>query len=292
LRAALSRGFWIALITVGFMSFVGLLSALAIDPPHNASFGVRCNSCHTIHNAPGGSLTRDASNANLCLSCHTSGGLANAVPFTDSMQASPGVGGTSHAWNATMPTLSDPSNAYGLRNTNDLSNVALKAKLQNYNNVITCSVCHNQHSQRKEPWDPYSSSTYTAGETKDRHFQRIDDQYNQMCEDCHYYRAMSYSQASDPSLANGTTIFSHPIGEIFNAQGYDSTAPLDANGVAQTDPQGNNRYAGDVDGNPANNMVLDNSADGTSNPGKVRCLSCHRIHYVDSNSLTNSTDIK
>lgn len=87
---------------------LGLLVAssgtLAIDPPHTAD----CTDCHMVHNAPGGSITAIAGNANLCLSCHVSGGAASARPFAnaDQTRAWPGLasnvlpGGNSHRWDA------------------------------------------------------------------------------------------------------------------------------------------------------------------------------------------------
>jgi predicted CXXCH cytochrome family protein len=261
----------------------GGVQALASDPPHDS---LACTDCHLAHGAPGVGLTAEASNVNLCLSCHNPAGTASAVPFSNSMQAEPEQAlGTSHSWNGTMPSSSSPSNPYGLRATADLADSEMRARLENFNNKVVCSVCHNQHSQERTPWDPASPGTPGLA---NRHFMRSDNELNQLCQDCHYYRAMGYAQAKDSSLANGTTVFSHPVGDILNSQGYDLPAPLDANGVAQTDPSGTGRYAGDADGIPENNLVLD----ATAQPGGVRCLSCHRVHYTDSNSLSRKDDLK
>jgi hypothetical protein len=109
---------------------------------------------------------------------------------------------------------------------------------------------------------------------------RTANEYNEMCEDCHYYRAMSYSDASNEEMADGTRIFSHPVNEMLDSMDYNRAAPLDVNGVKQVSmPPMANRFSGDMDGNPTNNAVLDEGK-------KVRCLSCHSIHYVDSNPAT------
>lgn len=249
----------------------------SIDPPHNIA---QCLDCHTTHVAPGQTLTGYASNENLCLSCHSSGGLAGGKPFHTSMQAVPRISGTSHSWTGTMPVTSSPSNPYGLRASQDLSSEILKQRLNAFNGVVTCSVCHDQHSQIREPWDPNAPSYGGSGTGNGRHFMRIDNELNQLCEDCHYYRAMNHIrvEGDDPLYPpNGVNVFSHPVGEMLNgnSKNYDRAAPLDSNGL----PQSGSRFVGDADGNPSNNLIFDNTQ-------KVRCLTCHRIHYSDSNSLT------
>lgn len=269
----------LAILLVGFIIF-WVDKGLCLDPPHDATNTVDCYDCHTPHRAPGPGMTSYETNENLCLSCHITGGLANNKPFQSSMQAVPRISGTSHSWSGTMPATSSPSNQYGLRATSDLQNPTLKARLQLFNNVVTCSVCHDQHSQVHPPWDPGAPLYGGSGTGSGRHFQRIPNDINQLCEDCHYYRVSTYLRAEgdDPAYPpNGTNVFSHPVGQGLNenSKNYDRTSPLDANGIPQDGP----RYTGDKDGNPSNNLVLDSV-------GKIRCLTCHRIHYTDSNSLT------
>ena len=66
---------------------------------------------------------------------------------------------------------------------------------------------------------------------------------------------------------------SHPVGVALdaNGMGYDRSVPLDGNGA----PQG----AAGEDSNPTNDLLLDSG-------GFVQCLTCHGVHYVDSNTLT------
>ena len=95
------------LLVVGLGLFSSA-SLLASDPPHDASKTIQCKSCHTLHNAPGATLTAVAGNANLCLSCHSSTGTASAKLFVplDQAVASPGLpagtaaSGTSHRWDS------------------------------------------------------------------------------------------------------------------------------------------------------------------------------------------------
>ena len=75
-------------------------AAQALDPPHDASQSLDCSSCHITHHAPGGAITKIGGNPNLCMSCHTAGGLASSKPFADTDEAIPGIGGTSHRWDS------------------------------------------------------------------------------------------------------------------------------------------------------------------------------------------------
>jgi len=79
---------------------------LAVDPPHVTTG--QCADCHMPHLGLGGDLTSAAGNANLCISCHQSGGSASVKAFAASDQALPWPGlpagtnatGTSHRWDA------------------------------------------------------------------------------------------------------------------------------------------------------------------------------------------------
>jgi len=72
----------------------------ALDPPHDASQSINCGNCHITHHAPGGAITNVAGNPNLCMSCHSAGGLASGKPFADADEAIPGTSGTSHRWDS------------------------------------------------------------------------------------------------------------------------------------------------------------------------------------------------
>lgn len=283
-----------------FILFISIILytgyAFALDPPHAQS--INCNSCHVLHNAPGASLTKNALNANLCMSCHVHpGGMASEKPFNTNMEANPGTRiGYSHAWSGEMPGSSSPDNQYGLRARNDLTSSAIRAQLTKFSNVATCSVCHQQHTQANSPWDPHAPAYSGSGTGDGRHFQRITNDLNQMCIDCHYYRNTNVS--SDSSSARyeawDGNKRSHPVNLIFSsAQGETpnvndttqfNTAPREpgsAGWVAQTDTVGVYRYKqnGAPDTNATNNIVLDAS-------GNVKCLSCHGVHYTDSDSTT------
>jgi predicted CXXCH cytochrome family protein len=99
---------------------------------------------------------------------------------------------------------------------------------------------------------------------------------DRFCRDCHRAWVMTH----DDDLVGGGGVEnwdgnpkSHPVGVGLNANGagYDRAAPLDGNG----DPQG----GGGDDANPTNDLLFDAG-------GLVQCLTCHGVHYVDSNTQT------
>ena len=74
------------------------------------------------------------------------------------------------------------------------------------NGKVVCSTCHDQHSQSKTPFDASApayagAGTGWTGTGVGRHFQRQDNNANQMCKICHSARDVS-------SSAQG----SHPVG--------------------------------------------------------------------------------
>lgn len=83
-------------------------NAQTSDPPHVASQSVLCNSCHMTLHSPAASISNAMGNVNLCLSCHTPGGVASRYALVDSDQAVFGPSlptnvipyGTSHRWDS------------------------------------------------------------------------------------------------------------------------------------------------------------------------------------------------
>lgn len=93
---------------------------------------------------------------------------------------------------------------------------------------------------------------------------------DQMCLDCHRSRNMTHTTVEGGNVsypANGTNVFSHPVGQALNANGksYDRATPLDADGSA-------------ADSNPGNDIKMVG--------GVVSCSSCHAPHNASSNSLS------
>lgn len=92
---------------------------------------------------------------------------------------------------------------------------------------------------------------------------------SEYCRDCHRSWVMDHNdvRAYDGSYK------SHPVGVGLNVntRGYDRATPLDGNGADQG--------GGGGDANPTNDLTLDGD-------GNVQCLSCHGVHFADSNTQT------
>lgn len=93
---------------------------------------------------------------------------------------------------------------------------------------------------------------------------------SKFCRDCHRDWTMDHNATHTWT----GTVRSHPVGVALNANGqaYDRVTPLDGNGAVQG--------GAGADANATNNLRLDG--------GRVQCLTCHGVHYTDSN--TQSVD--
>lgn len=77
------------------------------------------------------------------------------------------------------------------------------------NGLLACSTCHNQHSQSNTPFDV--NAPLTPG-VAGRHFQRINNNSDQLCVECHAARNVS-------NIASG----SHPVGVLIPTRGFFKT---------------------------------------------------------------------
>jgi predicted CXXCH cytochrome family protein len=345
----------LAILAAAVLGWTAL--AIAADPPHTTS----CAACHTIHQGSGEDLTAFGAISEVCISCHNTGGVASTKPFSSSMQAVPGTSGTSHRWDYTMdcvltPSKCGPDSQYGLRKPaadpsnpqpDEIQNYTMNMELIDTGYVVTCSICHDAHTQFYNNWNPFrhdfgtatgggtttiqdTSKSWTANQWKGYsveitgslgsnlgkrrtvksnttntititstfpesivsgdvyslyggEFQADDNQLNQLCEDCHYYRTASdHTSISNVNTYDGL-IKSHPVANLFSgvsdASQY-NTSPLEP-ASASWAPQTGSRYElnGGIDTNFTNNMVVDEG-------GRLRCLTCHNIHYADSDAST------
>ena len=64
---------------------------------------------------------------------------------------------------------------------------------------VVCSVCHDQHRQDLQPFDPAAPPFSGPGTGEGRHYQRRSNDINQMCVTCHAARdVVSSTQGSQP----------------------------------------------------------------------------------------------
>ncbi len=110
---------------------------------------------------------------------------------------------------------------------------------------VVCSTCHNQHSQAMQPFDPLAPAYGGRGTGAGRHFQRADNDTNQICKVCH-----------SPRDVQDSDLGSHPVGVLVPGGDYQAPAalPLDAasnvvcmscHDIHYTDSGGANAGAGD-----------------------------------------------
>jgi hypothetical protein len=111
-------------------------------------------------------------------------------------------------------------------------------------------------------------------------YLRVSNKDGEMCTTCHKDRHMYWQDVEGgaangvsggrQTIALGTTVFHHPVGQALRSP--PAGGILDADGTAQS--------AGDT--NKTNDLTF-----GTG--GMVTCLTCHRPHNADSNSLTDDS---
>jgi predicted CXXCH cytochrome family protein len=119
-----------------------------------------------------------------------------------------------------------------------------------------------------EQWEFYASWPFLRAKL-DQGDITLGDKF---CRDCHRSWVMTHDSVGGTREYDGQQK-SHPVGVALNANSrdYDRATPLDANG-------GEQGVSGD--GLSRNDLALDGS-------GFVQCLTCHGVHYADSNSLTD-----
>ncbi len=78
------------------------------------------------------------------------------------------------------------------------------------NGMLRCSTCHDQHSEQVLPFDPaaqpYATNLAGAFIGTNRHFMRVTNNFNQLCNDCHAPRKVAVAAAG-----------SHPVEITFAA---------------------------------------------------------------------------
>jgi predicted CXXCH cytochrome family protein len=147
------------------------------------------------------------------------------------------------------------------------SDFRMAARIEN--GKIMCSTCHDVHNQTLTPFDP--DAPITPGE-EGRHYQRVDNDVNQMCADCH--------SARDVTSATGG---SHPVGvAIPGTSDFDQTptAPLDASNNVACLTCHQIHFA------PTSNGTLARDADTTA-----LCEDCHLLADPNASHMDAGTGV-
>ncbi len=128
---------------------------------------------------------------------------------------------------------------------------------------VVCSVCHDQHSQEHQPFDPSAPAFLGPGDGEGRHFQRRDNNFNQMCVVCHATRNVGSSDLG-----------SHPVGVPIPVGEFQSplVLDLDANSEVACMTCHAPHYAdsGGANGGAGDGYLLNQGI------GDL-CLSCHTL---------------
>jgi predicted CXXCH cytochrome family protein len=139
---------------------------------------------------------------------------------------------------------------------------------------VVCSVCHDQHSQENQPFDPTAPPFLGDGSGEGRFFQRRDNNFNQMCVVCHSARNVASSDLG-----------SHPVGVPIPGGDFQPPAALelDANGEVACMTCHSPHYAdsGGANGGAGDGYLLNQGI------GDI-CLSCHTLGDTASGSHFDS----
>ncbi len=131
----------------------------------------------------------------------TTFGAATVGVATSTIATAVGATGVSLAFSSTGTfVLNDIFYVYVRGGLRAPVNVVMAGRTENGN--MMCSSCHDQHLQANAPFDPLASQTYTAGTTNNRHFQRVRNDDNTMCGDCHASRNVGKGGTSHPVGVN------------------------------------------------------------------------------------------
>lgn len=302
----------------------------ALDAPHGPVGTIDCDDCHIPHSAPGGAITRFSGNSNLCQSCHQPGGSGEDLTLLDAVQADR-VGGTgsSHRWdadatNAALDTTL-PSDAAMLLRIDDQGTLG-----DTSDDTIMCSTCHDQHNHtkgtpfmRRSPaggalcaechgaWDiaDAGNGTWTGSALSHPagiaypasavfHSQPLDaDGSPQEAANEGTATGGSTTSLVDTSktwgdLTGQVVRFTSGANAGVTAAATSMTGVTQVNFAALASPvAAGDAYEVDRDGNTTNNIALDNAGSWSYTTGNVECLSCHDLHYGDSNSTTAIADV-
>lgn len=190
------------------------------------------------------------------------GTVSTNVATATTPVAIPGMGVSVAFANGTGTSfqLNDVWHLYIRSDLRAATNAAMAPRLEN--GAIMCSTCHDQHLQANTPFDPTAVQTYTKGAANsNRHFQRVANDTNAMCGDCHAARNV------------GVGAGSHPVGVVVSGTNLQApAAPL----VVRTDNKVQCLTCHDVHKSATNDGSLLRVSYQTSG-GNPLCMNCHTL---------------
>lgn len=241
--------------------------------------------CEVCHNAFGAAAL-DFNGRNLrhvCVSCHSDGGGAAHMPFTEESMANPygttpdavpkGQGSwRSHNWDS--PLVNPKAGARIPQNS--YMTYYDTGKFYFYKDPITgaslntCTRCHRVHDYEPiayvQPPDPLNMDKVRL--------LRDNNDKDQMCNNCHYdWTNMTADQGSHPVKINYTSAW---------------RAPLDASKPSGKKYDTYAEYTTSFYKSPRNHNPTNHTSQLSNyyRDGKINCSTCHSVHYGDSDSKT------
>ncbi len=141
---------------------------------------------------------------------------------------------------------------------------------------VVCSVCHDQHSQENQPFDPSAPPFLGDGSGAGRHYQRRDNDANQMCVVCHAARNVTAASQG-----------SHPVGVTLPGGDFQppATLPLDnaSRVVCMTCHSPHYADSGGANAGAGDGYLLNQDI------GEL-CLSCHILADAAAGSHFDAAD--
>lgn len=140
-----------------FLALLVLAAGAPVARAAEAPHGFFCSNCHKAHNSPGASLTKEAGNFNLCNSCHQYSGSFGFPGWTTSVQAVPGLSGSSHRWDAYASGRGATPPSAGSSDSDELE---MAGRLDA--GKLMCSTCHDSHAADHQPVSGRGRQTVSA----------------------------------------------------------------------------------------------------------------------------------
>ncbi len=199
---------------------LGAASALAIDPPHDATNGISCANCHYA-----GATINTVGFTNFCNSCHRPGGMAELHPFSPNDASNIFNNVTTHRTGVIMQHSHNWGGSLDVPRAGAATPVATSPLTYVPLTGLSCDRCHSIHG-------PIQSATNSFP------FLRMQKEQDQICFECHGVRkttnqttgshpvTMTYTSAIKKFARYTTKFYTSPV----NANPANSSSAIRLNG--------------------------------------------------------------